>query len=85
MTPEKKSFDNYSTFEMPLKVKLAADRVLYAYGKGNVHLTVLNGNDKINIVLKDVLLVSKLQNKLFSHHQLQKRELLLNSKVKHVE
>ena len=31
----------------------------------NVHLTVLNGNDKINIVLKDVLFVPKLQNTLF--------------------
>ena len=61
MTREKKSFDVYSTFEIPLKVKLADDRVLCAYGKGDIHLTVLNGNDKINIVLKDVLFVPKLQ------------------------
>ena len=50
MTPEKKSLAHYSTFETPLKVKLADDIVLYVYGKGNVHLTVLNDNDKINIV-----------------------------------
>ena len=52
MTPEKKSLDNYSAFETPLKAKLTDDSVLYGYGKVNVHLTVLNGNDKINIVLR---------------------------------
>ena len=85
MTPEKKSLDDYSTFETPLKVKLADDIVLHVYGKGNVHLTVLNDNDKINIVLKDVLFISKLQNKLFSLPLITKKELLSNSKVKHVE
>ena len=50
MTPEKKSLAHYSTFETPLKVKLPDDIVLYVYGKDNVHLTVLNDNDKINIV-----------------------------------
>ena len=66
MTPEKKSLDDYSPFETPLKVKLADDSILNSYGKGNVHLTVLNDDDKVNIVLKNVLFVPKLQNKLFS-------------------
>ena len=66
MTPEKKSRDNYSIFETRLKIKLTDGRVLYAYGKGNLHLTVLNSYDKINIVLQNVLFVPKLQNKLFS-------------------
>ena len=65
MTPRKKRLDDYSALESPLKVKVAADTVLYAYGKGNIHLTVLNGNDKFNTVLNDVLFVPKLQNKLF--------------------
>ena len=58
MAPEIKSFDDYSTFKTPLK--LADNSMLYVYGKGNVHLAVLNGNDKINIVLKDFLFVMKL-------------------------
>ena len=66
MTPDKKSLDDYSLFKTPLKVKLADDSVLYSYGKGNVHLTVINNGDKVNLVLKDVLFVPKLQNKLFS-------------------
>ena len=39
----------------------------------NVHLTVLNRNDKINIVLKDVLFVPKLQNTLFSLSSITKK------------
>ena len=66
LTPEKNSLDNYSTFKMPLKVQLIDDIVLYGYGKGNVHLTVLNGSDKTNVVLNDVLFFWKIQNKIFS-------------------
>ena len=82
MTPEKKSLDGYSTFETPLKVKLADDSVLYAYGKGNVYLTVLNGSDKINIVLKNVLFVPKLQSKLFSLPSITKRGAAVELKNK---
>ena len=81
MSHEKKSLDHYSTFEIPLKLKLTDGRVLYAYGAGNVHLTILNGNDKLNIVLKDVLF----KRNTFLSRQLQKEELLLNSKVKHTK
>ena len=66
MTQEKKSLSNYSPFEQPRHVKIADDHILYAYGKGNAYLTVLNGDEKLNITLKDVLFVPKLQSKLFS-------------------
>ena len=66
MTHEQKSLDDYSSFETPVKVKLSDNSVLNAYGKGKVHLTILNGNEKVNIVLTDVLFVPKLQSKLFS-------------------
>ena len=85
MTPEKKSLDNYSTFEISLKVKLADDRVLYAYGKDDIHLTVLNGNDKINIVIKDVLFVPNVKTNAFFSRELQKKKLLLNSKINHAK
>ena len=55
--------------------------MIYAYGEGNVHLTILNGNDKLSIVLKDVLF----KRNTFLSCQSQKEELLLNSKVKHMK
>ena len=74
--PETKSLNNYSTIEMLLKVKRTDNRVLYAYGKGNIHLTLLRGNNKINIVLKEELFVPKPQNKLFSLLSITEKELL---------
>ena len=46
MTPEKKSRDDCSTLKTPLKVKFVDNKVLYAYGKCDLHLTELNVNDK---------------------------------------
>lgn len=66
MTRNLKSLRNYSSFETPIKVKLADDHVLNAFGKGNVHLTILSKNEKVKTVLHDVLYVPKIQNKLFS-------------------
>lgn len=66
MTPDKKIIDNFSNFNKPLNVKLADDRILLSYGKGDVSLTVFNGKEKVNLTLKDVLYVPKLQNNLFS-------------------
>ena len=66
MTHDKKGFSNYVKFEEPVHVKLADNSILQCYGKGSVHLAVNNGDEKINIVLKDVLYVPRLQNKLFS-------------------
>ena len=66
MTPKKESLENFVTFDTPLQVKLADDSVLLSYGKGETRLTVLDNNEKVKIVLKDVLIVPKIQNKLFS-------------------
>ena len=82
MIPEKKFFEDYSTFETPLKVKLADDRELYEYGRRNVHLTVMTANNKINIVLKDVHFVPKLQNKLFSLQSITKKGVAVEFKDK---
>ena len=65
MTPEKKSFTNFEKFKVPLKMKLADNSVLYAFGKGDVYVSVYNGTEKVNVALKDVLYVPKIQNKLF--------------------
>ena len=66
MTPVKKSLINFEKFKTPLEVKLADNSVLFSYGKGDVHLSVYNGTEKVNIALKDVLYVPKIQNKLMS-------------------
>ena len=82
MTSQKKSLNDYSVWETPLKVKLTDDRELYAYGKVNVYLTILDGNDKINIVFKDVFFVPKLQNKLFSLPSITKKRVAVEFKGK---
>ena len=66
MTHNKKEFSNYFKFEELVHVKLADNSVLQYHGKGSVHLAVNNGDEKVNIVLKDMLYVPRLQNKLFS-------------------
>ena len=66
MTYDRKSIEDFEKFEKPLCIQLADNSCLYSYGKGNIYLTLLNGNEKVNIVLNDVLFVPKLQNKLFS-------------------
>ena len=66
MTHEKGGMENYSTFRKPLQVRIADNTILYAYGKGNIGLTVFNENETVNITLKDVLYVPKLRNKLLS-------------------
>ena len=66
MTPKKTSLVNFQKFLTPSQVKLADNSILYSYGKGDVYLTVYDGAEKVNVVLKDVLYVPKLQNKLLS-------------------
>ena len=66
MMPSKKGIADYVTFRNPLHVKLADDSVLLAYGKGNLHLSVFDGTEKVNIILKDVLYVAKIQRRLLS-------------------
>ena len=59
--------------------------MLYAYGKGNVHLTVLNGNDKITLSQRMYFSFWNFKTNSFLSHQLQEKELLSNSKVKHLK
>ena len=66
MTPVKKSLINFEKFKTPLEVKLADNSVLFSYGKGDVHLSVYNGTEKVNIALKDVFYVPKIQNNVMS-------------------
>ena len=66
MTPDKEEMTEYERFESSLQIKLADNSVLHAYGKGNVHLSIYDGTEKIGIVLKDVLFVPKIKNKLLS-------------------
>ena len=66
MTPKKNSLVNFQKFEAPSQVKLADNSTLNSYGKGDVYLTVYDGTEKVNVVLKDVLYVPKIQTKLLS-------------------
>ena len=66
MTPEKKGLCDYMVFKEPLKVKLADNSILLAYGKGSLRFTVYDCTEKVDVVLKDVLYVPKTQNKLLS-------------------
>ena len=66
MTFQKDDIENYTTFKAPLKVKLADDSTVNSYGKGQVRLSLSSEDGKVNLVLKEVLFVPDLQNKLFS-------------------
>ena len=68
MTSDMKSLKNYSNFRMPRKVKLADEHKVNSFGKGNIHLTLFDkkNNEKVKTVLRDVLYVPKIKNKLFS-------------------
>ena len=68
MTSDMKSLKNYSSFRMPRKVKLADEHKVNSFGKGNIHLTLFDkkNNEKVKTVLRDVLYVPKIKNKLFS-------------------
>ena len=67
MTYAEEDFITLSMFEDPLKVNLADDSHLFAYGSGvvGVHLYDVN-NKKVNCVLKNTLFIPEIQNKLFS-------------------
>ena len=65
MTYDRGSIDSYQKFKKPLNIQLADDSTLQSFGKGEVRLT-LNGKEKVKIVLKEVLYVPKMKNKLFS-------------------
>ena len=66
MTHDKQSLQNYSEFDKPIEVKLADNNVLHSFGKGDVSLKISDGKEMVTVVLKNVLFVPKLKNKLFS-------------------
>ena len=61
-----KGLRNYYAFKGPLKIKLADNTILLAWGKGSSRIIVCNVIEKVNLVLNDVLYVPKPQNKLLS-------------------
>ena len=66
MTHQRESIEKFSSFENPHKIRLADDSVLISYGKGDVRLIVKDKTENVKLILKDVLFVPKIQNKLFS-------------------
>ena len=66
MTFDRKSIVNFQNFEQPLSIQLADNSQLHSYGKGQVRITMLNGKEKVDILLNVVLYVPKSRNKLFS-------------------
>ena len=60
-TSVKRGMYGYTQFRKPIKVKLADDTVIFAYGKGESQLTLPDGNKKVNATLKDILYVPKIQ------------------------
>ena len=66
MSPNKKEMDDYTNFKKPLQIRIADNTILFAYGKGNLRVLVFDGKEKLNIMLKEVLYVPKLRNKLLS-------------------
>ena len=67
MTYAEEDFITLSMSENPLKVNLADDSHLLAYGSGNVGIHLYDANNKkVNCVLKNTLFILEIQNKLFS-------------------
>ena len=85
MTYDRKTISDYVKFEKPMLVRLADDSTLNCYGKGNVHLTVKDNAENVNILLKDVLYVPKLQNKLFSLPSIIDKGAVVQFKGQHCE
>ena len=85
MSPVKKEMTDFVRFECPLDVTVADNSVLHAYRKGTVHLSVFDGLEKINVTLKDVLYVLKIQNNLFSLPSVTIKVLKFSLKDSHVK
>ena len=52
--------------DSPSQINLADNSALFAYGKGNVQLTIYSNSMKHDIELTNVLYVPKIQTKLLS-------------------
>ena len=66
MNPEKKDFVEYTPFDDPVKVNLADKSYLLAYGSGQIPIRLFDVNQRVNVLLKNVLYVPKIKNRLFS-------------------
>ena len=66
MTSDKCELINYIEFDNPSQINLADNSALFAYGKGNVQLTIYSNSMKHDIELTNVLYVPKIQTKLLS-------------------
>ena len=82
MTFDKNVIRKYVTFKDPLKVKLADNRILLASGKGDLHASVYDGSEKVELLLSDVLYVPKIQNKLLSLPAMTEKGVIVQFKGK---
>ena len=60
MTFEKKGLRDYVEFKDPLRVKLADNNILLAYGKGSLRFSTYDGAERVELFLSDVLSVPKI-------------------------
>ena len=66
MSPDKISMQNYIQFGKPVRIKLADDSCVMAYGKGSLKLPVFHDSEKITINVSEVLYVPKIHKRLLS-------------------
>ena len=53
-TFDKNGMHKYVTSKDPLKVTLAYNSIFLAHGKGNLHVAVYDGAEKVKLLLTDV-------------------------------
>ena len=66
MSGDSSDFWSYCKFDTPVKVNLAENIFLLAYGSGQVKLKLYDVNQPVDVLLNNVLYVPKIHNKLFS-------------------
>eukprot|EP00794_Sanderia_malayensis_P002886 gene2886-biopygen2372 len=66
MTYENSGMLNYEKFSTPRNIRLADNRTVHAYGKGNIRIPIYDGTKKWNFMLCGVLFVPELKRKLLS-------------------
>ena len=66
MTPEKADFTRYLEFRVPVNVNLADETSIFGYGIGDVNIKLYDGNVFVPVVIKNVMFVPKLQQRLLS-------------------
>eukprot|EP00794_Sanderia_malayensis_P016599 gene16599-biopygen14022 len=66
MTYENSGMLNYEKFSTPRNIRLADNRIVHAYGKGNIRIPIYDGTKKWNFMLCGVFFVPELKRKLLS-------------------